>query len=231
MSLCRAGRWQGHRWWHQPGKPTRIPSAHRGTGKPRKRGKEKKTTQNTSFLYKIHKIQIRDNYIQNKEDIKRAELSCLHPYRKVSRAGAGAGSRGRWPPRCVPPVPSPVAGHPAPAAFLLRRQRCCGYWGAARGRGQGDQGGVQAPEAPPGVLEGAREVGLAMPPLLPITALSGATSSSTSSSSPSKYSSSSSAANGQPNITAGPPGNTAGATRSVGVGKGGLGGQGLNYRG
>lgn len=127
MSLCQPEL--GHRGRHRPGKPTRIPE-------PKTRGEGTKNTQNSSFLYKIHKIQTRENYIQKKEDTKRAELSCLHPYRKVSCAGAGAGSRGHRPPWRVPPIPSPVAGHPAPAAFLLRRQRLR-LLGTCRGRGFG----------------------------------------------------------------------------------------------
>lgn len=89
------------------------------------------TTRSRSFLYKIHKFQIRDNYIQNKGIIKRAELSYLHPYRKVSCAGAGAGSPGRRALPCVPPHPKFVAGHPVPGgvspapATLLWLQGSC----------------------------------------------------------------------------------------------------------
>lgn len=118
-------RWRWHHHSH--------PRAHRGAGKPRARGEEEITTRSTGFLYKIHKFQIRDNYIQNKGIIKRAELSCLHPYRKVSCAGAGAGSPGcRSLPR-VPPIPNPSPDILCPGAFLPRRQRCCGYREAAEG--------------------------------------------------------------------------------------------------
>lgn len=196
MSLCQPEL--GHRGRHRPGKPTRIPE-------PKTRGEGTKTTQNSSFLYKIHKIQTRENYIQKKEDTKRAELSCLHPYRKVSCAGAGAGSRGHRPPWRVPPVPSPVAGHPAPAAFLLRRQRLR-LLGTCRGERIWGYRGSKSPELPHECSSVLGRCDQLCHPL-PITVLSGTASSSTSSSSPSKNSSSSSAANRRPNVTTGTPAN------------------------
>lgn len=88
-----------------PANPSPVPTA--GLASREREARKKITIKSSGFLYKIHKFQMRDNYIQKKGIIKRAELSYLHPYRKVSCAGAGAGSpRCRSLP-CVPPVPNP----------------------------------------------------------------------------------------------------------------------------
>lgn len=59
-------------------------------------------------------------------------LSCLHPYRKVSCAGAGRARRLPGPALC-PPHPKSSPDILCPGAFLHRRQRCCGYREAAEG--------------------------------------------------------------------------------------------------